>query len=125
MPQSRQAAAQRVIGSVNLLRLEDQELGSLYTYYDLGMVAGMPGGDSTFFVHIYNNTVEIDYVVLEGVDQDGPFEEIDSGTFVAVPFDANTVSVSASGVFYGGVIRVGVKMSSPGSGTVSIKMLAK
>jgi len=125
MTTSRQGSTTRVTGTANLYREEGLELTALYTYYYLGMVPGEPGGDSTFYIMIYDNTVEIDYEISESVDINGPWDQLDEQFVVGVPFTPSEAAAVASGVFYGGVIRVGVKMSSPGSGTFSLKMLAK
>lgn len=128
MPNSRQGSTTRVTATANLYREEDLELTSLYTYYYLGMVPGEPGGDSTFYIMIYNNTAEFDYEIAESVDIDGPWDILDTQTNVAIPFEPTNpdpAAAVASGVFYGGVIRVGVKISSPGSGTFALKMLSK
>lgn len=123
MPQSRQGATALVTGTANVYRGGDLATTVGYTGYDLGMVQGEPGGDATFFIHVYDNDVALDYELLEGVDQEGPWDLLDSGV-VAISADPTTPTLSKSGIFYGGVIRLNLKHSS-GSGTFSIKMVSK
>lgn len=123
MVQSRQAPTTKVTGTPNLYRQVDLATSASYVNYDLGMVAGEDGGDSLFFIHLYDNDVALEYELLEGVDQDGPWDVVDSGA-IAISVDPATPTLTKSGVFYGGVLRLAVRHSA-GAGTFSLKMLSK
>ena len=89
--------------------------------YLLGGVTGTAGGESLFKIQLFANNVDVDYRLEEAVDEDGPWEELDSGTALAVM--SNELSYSASGVFYAGVLRLVITGMS--AGQYSVKMLAK
>lgn len=125
MPISEQTTATKVTGAISRLNQPARQTEATYVYYDLGLVDRASGGESTFFIHIYDNTVAIDYVILEGcLDDEGPWDTLDSGTAIAASVDPTVPTVTLSGVFYGGIIRVGIKHTTT-QGLVSIKMLAK
>lgn len=123
MPQSNQGSTTVVTGTANLYRQADLATAASYVSYDLGMVTGEPGGDSMFFIHVYDNDVSLDYELLEGVDQNGPWDTIDSGT-IAISADPTVPTLTKSGVMYGGVIRLNIRQTA-GAGTFSLKMLSK
>jgi hypothetical protein len=107
-------------GSSKLTSLDVTTSGSDQEYI-LGGVPGTAGGESLFKIQLFANNIPIDYRLEEAVDEDGPWEELESGTAASVM--GNEVSYSASGVFYAGVLKLTI--SSPSAGSYSVKMLAK
>lgn len=123
MPQSRQGATALVTGTANVYKGADLATSVDFIGYDVGMVQGEPGGDSTFLFHVYDNDVELDYELLEGIDQEGPWDVLDSGS-IAISADPTIPTLTKSGIFYGGVLRLNVKHATS-SGTFSIKIISK
>jgi hypothetical protein len=122
MANSKQVTSTKVSGAVNILKLTaDSEVE--YVYHYLGMTPGNSGGESIYYIQVYDNETAIDVVLEEAIDSEGPWTELDSQA--AIPIGSpTTVSYLASGVFYGGVLRVGVKYAAS-AGSYSIKMLSK
>lgn len=119
---SSQGIVTRVTGGSSRLTAIDVATDASDQHYLLGAVTGTAGGEGLFCIHLYGNTVSVDYTLEEAIDEDGPWVEIETGTALAAS-GPDEVTYNATGVFYAGVMRLTVNGGS--AGTYSVKMLAK
>lgn len=110
-----QAPADKITQAIDRIEVIDEPTDTDYVYYYIGAHDQNYGAGGLFMVMIFNNDVAVDYVVEEGIFQDGPYRQVATGTAAAKTLpDPFEITYDADGVFYGLILRVGIKSASAG-----------
>lgn len=120
---SNQGIVTRVTGGSSKLTAINVDTNAEDQEYIIGGVTGSVGGESLFCIYLYANNTPIVYTLFEGIDEEGPWVQLDTGTALEVTIDPLEVTYQATGVFYSGVLRLVCNGAS--AGAYSVKMLAK
>ena len=114
---SKHPYAQKMAPVVDRLEVEVTTT-SAYQYFYLGAHSDNTGAGGLYSILISNNTADIDFVVEEGINENGPFSQIATGT-IGAPVVG--VAQKNTGIMYSPIIRVGLKYTG-GAGTVLLQM---